>query len=55
LGSGWLATTCLDEWQIGLIGIASGLTLFLSGSSYYLLDYDFIKKNHKFVDTKWFK
>ena len=22
LGSGWLGTTCLDEWQIGVLGVA---------------------------------
>ncbi|MCH5720365.1 TQO small subunit DoxD [Niabella hibiscisoli] len=25
LGSGWLGTTCLDEWQIGVLGIAGDL------------------------------
>ena len=24
LGSGWLGTTCLDEWQIGILGVAAG-------------------------------
>lgn len=32
LGSGWLGTTCLDEWQIGILGLAGGFTLFLTGS-----------------------
>uniref|UniRef100_UPI00260D688C TQO small subunit DoxD n=1 Tax=Fluviicola sp. TaxID=1917219 RepID=UPI00260D688C len=31
LGSGWLGTTCLDEWQIGVLGVAAGFTIFLSG------------------------
>lgn len=55
LGSGWIGTTCLDEWQIGVLGIASGFTLFFSGSSYYSLDYYFMKKNYKFTNKKWFK
>ncbi len=38
LGSGWLGTTCLDEWQIGILGIASGFTLFLSGGGTFSLD-----------------
>lgn len=38
LGSGWLGTTCLDEWQIGVLGVASGFTLFLTGSGAYSLD-----------------
>ena len=32
LGSGWLGTTCLDEWQIGILGMCAGLLLFLTGS-----------------------
>jgi thiosulfate dehydrogenase (quinone) len=31
LGSGWLGTTCLDEWQIGCLGVASGLLIILAG------------------------
>lgn len=38
LGSGWIGTTCLDEWQIGVLGIASGFSLFLTGSGHYSLD-----------------
>ena len=55
LGSGWIGTTCLDEWQIGVLGIASGFTLFFSGSSYYSLDYYFTKNNYNFTNKKWFK
>ena len=29
LGSGWLGTTCLDEWQIGILGVAAGFTEIL--------------------------
>lgn len=38
LGSGWLGTTCLDEWQIGILGVAAGFTIFLSGGGKYSLD-----------------
>ena len=44
LGSGWIGTTCLDEWQIGVSGIASGFTLFLTGSGYYSIDDYLLKK-----------
>jgi thiosulfate dehydrogenase [quinone] large subunit len=44
LGSGWIGTTCLDEWQIGVLGIAVGFTLFLSGGGKFSMDYYFIKK-----------
>ncbi len=39
LGAGWLGTTCLDEWQIGVLGIAAGFTIFLSGGGRFALDY----------------
>lgn len=39
LGSGWLGTTCLDEWQIGILGVSAGFTIFLSGGGKYSLDY----------------
>ncbi|MDX1363447.1 TQO small subunit DoxD [Arenibacter latericius] len=54
LGAGWIGTTCLDEWQIGVLGIATGFTLFLTGSGAYSLDQYFIDKNAKFTRTKWF-
>lgn len=55
LGSGWLGTTCLDEWQIGVLGIAGGFTLFLSGSGAYSLDQYFINKSYDFTNTNTFK
>lgn len=54
LGSGWLGTTCLDEWQIGVLGIAGGFTLFLTGSQNYSLDNYFSKKSYPFTQKKWF-
>lgn len=38
LGSGWLGTTCLDEWQIGILGVAGGFSVFLSGGGRFSLD-----------------
>ncbi len=54
LGSGWLGTTCLDEWQIGVLGVAAGFTVFLSGGGKYALDEYFIGKNKSFTRKKWF-
>ncbi|WP_345989743.1 TQO small subunit DoxD [Chryseobacterium sp. Chry.R1] len=54
LGSGWLGTTCLDEWQIGVLGIAGGFTLFLTGSGPFSLDDYFLKKKIGFTSKKWF-
>lgn len=50
LGSGWLGTTCLDEWQIGILGVAAGFTIFLSGGGKYSLDHLFQSKLSK---KKW--
>lgn len=55
LGSGWLGTTCLDEWQIGVLGIAAGFTLFLSGGGTFSLDYFFAQKYKWITTTKWFR
>jgi thiosulfate dehydrogenase [quinone] large subunit len=54
LGSGWLGTTCLDEWQIGVLGIAGGFTIFLSGSGAWSVDNFLSRKNHPFTHKKWF-
>lgn len=54
LGSGWIGTTCLDEWQIGVLGIASGFLLFLTGSGRYSLDNYMLKKGLSFTKEKWF-
>lgn len=55
LGSGWLGTTCLDEWQIGVLGVAAGFSIFLSGGGKYSLDGYFIGKNKSFTRKKWFR
>lgn len=56
LGSGWIGTTCLDEWQIGVLGVASGFLLMLSGSGNYSVDNFLIKRSHgKLTDKKWFR
>lgn len=54
LGSGWLGTTCLDEWQIGVLGVASGFVLFLTGSGAYSLDNYLMKKPYAFTKKTWF-
>lgn len=54
LGSGWIGTTCLDEWQIGILGLASGFALFISGSGAYSIDNYLIKNEYSFTKKKWF-
>lgn len=46
-GSGWLGTTCLDEWQIGILGIAGGMAILFSGGGKYALDYYLQSKSLK--------
>ncbi|MFD2966528.1 TQO small subunit DoxD [Sphingobacterium bambusae] len=55
LGSGWLGTTCLDEWQIGVLGIAGGFTLFLTGSGMFSVDDMLIRKEAPLTRKKWFQ
>lgn len=53
LGSGWLGTTCLDEWQIGILGMATGFTLFFTGGGKYSIDNYWLQKT-TISNTKWF-
>ena len=48
LGAGWLGTTCVDEWQIGIFGMASGLVLFFAGGGPFSLDALFFKHAKRF-------
>lgn len=54
LGSGWIGTTCLDEWQIGVLGLASGFVLFLTGSGAYSVDNYMMNKPYHFTKKRWF-
>lgn len=54
LGSGWLGTTCLDEWQIGVLGVATGFTIFFSGGGIYSIDNWLYKRNSNISQQKWF-
>src|SRR5690606_11538425 len=54
LGSGWIGTTCLDEWQIGVLGIATGFVLFLAGSGKYSLDMYLINNHHGITKIRCF-
>lgn len=47
LGAGWLGTTCLDEWQIGVLGIAAGFTVFASGAGPVSLDHAISRNRQK--------
>lgn len=55
LGSGWIGTTCLDEWQIGILGIAAGFTIFMTGGGKYSFDQLLLNQNKSFTAKKWFR
>lgn len=54
LGSGWIGTTCLDEWQIGILGVAAGFMIFFTGGGKYSLDQFFINKGLAWTKSRWF-
>nr|WP_255216405.1 TQO small subunit DoxD [Pseudenhygromyxa sp. WMMC2535] len=44
LSAGWLGTTCLDEWQIGVLGIAGGAAIAVAGAGPLSLDARWAKR-----------
>ncbi|GFG71784.1 TQO small subunit DoxD [Mycolicibacter senuensis] len=54
LSAGWLGTTCLDEWQIGILGMACGFMLFLSGGGRYCVDRIVSERIPRLAQQKWF-
>lgn len=54
LGSGWIGSTCLDEWQIGVLGVAAGFTVFMTGGGYYSLDRIWMPKTPWLKTRKWY-
>lgn len=54
LGSGWIGSTCLDEWQIGVLGVAAGFTIFLTGGGYYSIDHLRSSRNLWVSERKWY-
>ena len=54
LGAGWLGTTCLDEWQIGVLGVAAGFTLMLTGGGSFSIDHRLLAIHSRITSWKWF-
>ncbi len=59
LGAGWLGTTCLDEWQAGILGMAGGLTMLFMGPGGFSLDQRFgidekLSKFNRFLKPNYF-
>lgn len=55
LGAGWIGTTCLDEWQIGILGLAAGFTIFFTGGGRVSTDYWLSQKYPELKNNKWFQ
>lgn len=53
LSAGWLGTTCLDEWQIGILGVASGFMLVLSGGGRCSVDRVLSAKYPRLAQRTW--
>lgn len=53
-GAGWLGPTCLDEWQIGSVGIASGAAMMLGGPGPLALDSWLSQKFPTLKRRRWF-
>jgi len=54
-GAGWLGSTCLDEWQIGVLGIISGLVMMVAGADTFSLDKLLLSKFPVLIDKRWIK
>lgn len=54
-GAGWLGTTCLDEWQIGVLGIIAGLVMMVAGSDRFSIDRVLQSKLPGLAGRKWFR
>lgn len=54
LAFGWQGATCMDEWTMAVATLAMGITLTLSGSSVYSVDYLLRKKYTALAKKPWF-
>jgi thiosulfate dehydrogenase (quinone) len=54
-GAGWLGPTCLDEWQIGALGIAGGAALMLGGAGPFSIDAWLARTRPALADARWFR
>jgi len=55
MGSGWLGPTCLDEWQIGSLGVAAGATLMLVGAGPLSLDALVARRAPWLTSQRWWR
>ncbi|GMU24306.1 MAG: quinol oxidase [Phycisphaerae bacterium] len=54
LGAGWLGTTCLDEWQIGVMGVVCGLLVVFTGGGPVSVDHAMVRVRPSLGQGKWF-
>lgn len=55
LGAGWMGTTCLDEWQIGALGVSAGLVFAFAGGGRLSLDHHLVSKGGIRKHRCWFE
>ncbi len=55
LGSGWLGSTCLDEWQIGALLVAAGLAVAVSGSGPFSVDNWLLNRSERLAQSSLFR
>ena len=53
LGAGWLGTTCVDEWQIGVFGTAASIVLFMGGGGFLSIDHYLTHTYKPFQKRLW--
>lgn len=46
-GAGWIGSTCLDEWQIGSLGMAGALVVMGTGAGRFSLDHPVMNRFRK--------
>ncbi len=54
-GSGWIGTTCLDEWQIGVLGMTGGLLVMTGGAGPWAIDHFVAKRWPAAGNSRWFR
>lgn len=51
---GWQGSTCMDEWTMAAANLAIGLTLTLSGGSWFSIDHFLAARGHRFTSQRWY-
>jgi uncharacterized membrane protein YphA (DoxX/SURF4 family) len=55
LGSGWMGSTCVDEWQIGALLVAGTSALVVSGAGAWSVDSWWMRRDPSLARRPWFQ